>query len=173
GPAQADGQVGDGRDGQHGSEDQADRQKQDGPQVGAKIAPGGGDGGRVDQGRHEDQEDDLRVQLQFRQPRDNAEHQLPEDEQNGIGHANFTSQDSQDGHGDEQPENQLDLLHEMAALRQRLCKECKPRAPREPALKRTEATDGTGPLATRFSAVNSFQALSNFSLQQKKRSAPA
>src|SRR5215217_2673027 len=76
-PAQVEEIVCDDGDAAGRRDDEPDRERGNRLQIGAKVAPGGGDGVPVEERRQEDEEDDLRIELDLRHTRHEAEGQPP------------------------------------------------------------------------------------------------
>ena len=86
---------------------QADRQKRDRAQVGAEILPGGEDRRDIKEGRQEQEEHDLRVELDLRKDRHEAEDKPAEDEQDRVGDLDPVGECRERSHRDEQDEDRL------------------------------------------------------------------
>jgi hypothetical protein len=74
------------RDSDHRGEHEADREGGERPDLGPQLLRRRGPGRRVEQWRQEDEEDDLRLELEVRQAREHADRQAAEDEHDGVRH---------------------------------------------------------------------------------------
>ena len=76
--------VRDDRDADGGHDDEADREQPDRPYVGSQVAERGEEGGAVEERRQHAEEDELRLELDVRHSRDDADRQPAEHEQDRI-----------------------------------------------------------------------------------------
>ena len=95
----------------HGRQHQAHRQGQNWPQEGTKIANGGGEGGPVDEGRQEQQENELRSKLDVGDAGYQRERETTHHEQDGVGHVQPPGNRGQRGHHDQQQKYQFNFVH--------------------------------------------------------------
>jgi hypothetical protein len=112
GPAQPDDVVCDDSYDDHRHHDNADRKQGDRPGVAAQVAQRGEESGAVEQRREEDQQHQVRVQLQLRDARDVADSDAAEHEGDRVRHAQHARQHREARGAREQAEHdQLQMLH--------------------------------------------------------------
>ncbi len=112
GPAHPrNGGVGDEGDDPGGEEDEADREQRQRPHHRPQLERRGSPARRVDERRQEDEEDRVRVQFDVRQPGDEGNCQAADNEHDRGGDLAEVGEPDQQGRGQDQDENRLDVVH--------------------------------------------------------------
>ena len=91
-------------------DDEADREEPDRPCIGPEVAEGGEERGPVEERREHDEEDELRVELQVRHPRNDADCQAAEDEEDGVGNPKHRGEGEERSHRGQEHESDDPVL---------------------------------------------------------------
>jgi hypothetical protein len=100
-----------GRDRGGRREDEPDREQPDRPRVPLVVLERREDRGDVEQRRQEDDEDDVRPELDRRKPRDEADRDTAEHHQDRRGDADAASDRREGRDDDQEPEHDVDVVH--------------------------------------------------------------
>ena len=99
------------RDGEHRCDHQPDGQHAYRAGVGPQLAQVREEGRGVEQGRQEEQQDEIRLETDVGHAGNEAESQPAQHQQDGVGNADQACHHCQSGHGHEEPEDdQFDVL---------------------------------------------------------------
>ena len=92
-------------------DDQADRQRADRAEVRAQAAQRRVEGRDVEQRRQDEQEDQIRIHLDVRGARDEAQREAADDEEDRVGDAESPRDRDEPGDRDEQSQDEVGALH--------------------------------------------------------------
>ena len=87
-------------DSRHRQEDQADRQEENGAEVGAKVSPGSEDGTRVNQGREKEIKDQIGFQVNGGKAWNQSEDHATDGQKDGVGDVDSPGKEGQQPNGD-------------------------------------------------------------------------
>ncbi|HET8592846.1 MAG TPA: hypothetical protein VFL56_04215 [Solirubrobacterales bacterium] len=117
-PGQIHQLVGDDRDRPRGRQNQADRLEGDHPGIRAQAAQVGEEGGRVEQRRQEDEQNQVGIEDYLRHPGQEAQHQAAEDQGNRVRDLDPVGERVQAGGRDEQRcDDDLEIPHPLIVPR--------------------------------------------------------
>jgi hypothetical protein len=126
-PGEAGEAVGRRRHADRRHQDQSDRQRQNRAEVGDEIAPGSEKRRHENQGRNEQEKDDVRRELNLRHARHETERRPAEDEDDRIRQRDPVGDRHQRGDRHQQREDELDFNHRVPARRRRRPAAARPR----------------------------------------------
>ncbi len=97
--------------GDHREDNEPDREPRERSEIGPQVPNGGTNRGAEEQGRQEDEENEVRLEGDARQSRNEREAKAAEHEQRGVGHADAASDLEEDRDGDEDRQNGGQQIH--------------------------------------------------------------
>ena len=117
----------------HGDQHQRHRELEDGPELASELSQRGGGRGSVEQGRDEEQENDIWVERRPREPGCERDERAAEYEKSRVGHSEALPHRPQGYAGAQEYQNQLDVRHapipgSRLPLPDRQCRGCQARA---------------------------------------------